>query len=389
MSVKTNELSLFIFIDALGWQLLQDHGLADHLLTHKSPLDTILGYSCTCDPTILTGQMPRAHGHFSFFRYDPARSPFRGLATLQFTPSWLTDRMRIRSKLSQWLAPILGFDGYFHLYQTPFQYLPWLDYTEKDDLYQPGGIINGAKTIIDRWRDAKLPFHLSNWRLPERTNIAALHHAIEHHSPRVAYLYLAELDGRLHHNGLRHSSIAEHIHFYSNTIEALYQHAREHYEQVNLFVFSDHGMSDVTDQVDLITPIEATGLRFGEDYGAVYDSTMARFWFTHPRARTSITAVLQDHPQGRVLTDQELAHYGCDFHDHRYGELFYLLSPGTVLSPSFMGRKPVAAMHGYAPECPESTASFCSNLTIPDPPRRLDDLYSLMLDQSGLSEAPQ
>jgi hypothetical protein len=43
----------------------------------KHPLQTVLGYTSTCIPTILTGKSPQEHGHFSFFYYDPHESPFR------------------------------------------------------------------------------------------------------------------------------------------------------------------------------------------------------------------------------------------------------------------------------------------------------------------------
>ena len=69
------KLSLFVFIDAFGWRLLQEHSFLDDLLHTKVPVETVLGYSATCVPTILTGAWPRDHGHFAFFRYDPDASP--------------------------------------------------------------------------------------------------------------------------------------------------------------------------------------------------------------------------------------------------------------------------------------------------------------------------
>ena len=73
-----SKLSLFVFIDALGWNIYRRQSarlLADELQTAQ-PMNTILGYSCACDPTILTGQLPQEHGHFSFFQFAPHRSPF-------------------------------------------------------------------------------------------------------------------------------------------------------------------------------------------------------------------------------------------------------------------------------------------------------------------------
>jgi hypothetical protein len=43
-------------------------------VTHR--VQTVFGYSSTCDPTIITGKAPQDHGHFPFFYYNPDLSPF-------------------------------------------------------------------------------------------------------------------------------------------------------------------------------------------------------------------------------------------------------------------------------------------------------------------------
>lgn len=386
MPGKAERLSLFVFIDALGWRLSRRYGFDEALLPVQAPLDTVLGYSCTCDPTIFTGRMPREHGHFSFFVYDPARSPFGLLGALRSAPA-LADRMRVRNRLSQVTARALGYTGYFHLYQTPFERLPYLDYTEKRDLYTEGAINGGQPTIFDHLRQAQVPFHLSDWRASERTNLAALHRALDHETPRFAYLYLASLDGVLHAEGTSGPSVGAAIGRYAAQLRELVQHAERRYQEVRLFVFSDHGMADVVETVDLLPRVEQLGLEYGRDYGAVYDSTLARFWFSSDRARERITALLASEPRGRVLADAELAGYGCDFPDRRYGELFFLLRPGALLVPSYMGLRPVAGMHGYAPEAPDSTASFLSNVRDTVVPRRIDGLFDLMRSEAGLGGA--
>ncbi len=73
---QLKRISLFVFIDALGWELLKRHSFLDDILITKEPLGTIFGYSSTCDPTIITGKLPRYHGHFSFFYFNPEGSPF-------------------------------------------------------------------------------------------------------------------------------------------------------------------------------------------------------------------------------------------------------------------------------------------------------------------------
>ena len=48
---KSDRLSLFVFIDAFGWELVQHYPFLDDLLTVKAPLGTVFGYSSTyCHP---------------------------------------------------------------------------------------------------------------------------------------------------------------------------------------------------------------------------------------------------------------------------------------------------------------------------------------------------
>jgi len=325
--------------------------------------------------------MPREHGHLSFYYFDPSRSPFRALAPLALLPRWLTRRGRVRRLMSRALARWKRWDGYVQLYNVPFDRLRWFDYLEKRDIYQPGGIRNGTPTVFDRLRAEGVPFHRSDWRRSEEENLRGATDAIDDGWPRFAYLYLASLDAILHGAGTASSRAQARIGWYERELRSLYQRASRRYHEVEMFLFSDHGMTDIVDLCPLQTRIERLGLRFGRDYAAMYDSTMARFWFLHAGARDAIVGALREEPRGRVLADRELRAWGCDFEDERYGQLFFLLQPGVLLCPSYMGARPMAGMHGYAPEHPEAMASFLSS--VPDVrPHRLDDLLAVMLESA-------
>jgi hypothetical protein len=371
-------LSLCVFVDALGWEMVRQYSFLDRLLTTKAPLHTIFGYSSTCDPTILTGKLPRDHGHFTFFYYNPNGSPFRLYRFLDLLPRGLTRRGRVRHKLSRLLRPLHGYTGYFEIYNMPFADLRFFDYSEKRDLYQPGGIISGTPTILDFLREQRIPFSLSNWRLPERKNFATLEAAIRQGEIVFAYLFLGALDTLLHARGTQSKEVASHLRGYETELSRIVEQARRHYREVRVFVFSDHGMTDVRATCDLMARVNALGLRFGVDYVAAYDSTMARFWFLNDAARNIIEAALREEPRGYVVPEATLREWGCDFPDHKYGELFFLMKPGILLCPSFMGETPLAAMHGYEPDHKESVASFMSNVEVDPMPRRLDDLYDVM-----------
>jgi predicted AlkP superfamily pyrophosphatase or phosphodiesterase len=372
------KLGLFVFIDAFGWEILQRHAFLDDLLATRAPLQTVLGYSSTCDPTILTGKSPQEHGHFSFFYYNPAGSPFRLCRWLALLPHAVTRRGRVRRLMSRMIRRYYGYTGYFQIYNMPFRYLPLFDYSEKRDLYQSDGINAGVPTIFDHLREEGIPFYLSDWRRPETENLSTLQAALAAGRVAFAYLYLAAMDADLHAHGTRSAVVAQKIRWYEEQLRGILRIAETRYDPVHLYVFSDHGMTDVTAPCSLLPRIFALGLTFGRDYAAVFDSTMVRFWFLREGVRERIVEVLAAEPAGRVLTDADLERYGCAFPGRKYGEVFFLAHPGILICPSFMGETLLAGMHGYDPGHKDSVAMFASNVTPSPMPRGLADLYTLM-----------
>lgn len=376
MSQKS--LSLFVFIDALGYEILKNHVFLDDVLKTKAPLGTIFGYSSTCDPTIITGKLPREHDHFSFFAYNPAQSIFRSLRPLSLFPRMLTKRGRVRRVLSRMLGRMYGVTGYFQIYNMPFDKLSLFEYTEMRDIYMPGGINSGQPTIFDEFRKNRVPFYLSDWRCPEEENLSTLMTAINEGSIKTGYLYMAAMDAILHQYGTDTRHTQEKLDWYDRKIREVLDMAERRYEDVRLFIFSDHGMTNCHIDYAMIPEIESLGLRYGTDYVAVYDSTMARFWFLHATAERIIRQKLETIKTGRIVTDEELHEWGCDFKTNRYGDLFFLLNPGVLLCPSYMSESHLAGMHGYDPNDIDSVASFSSNLQLESTPRRLEDLCDLM-----------
>ena len=375
---KKEKLALFAFIDAFGYELLQREPFLDDLLPHKSPLGTVFGYSSTCDPTIITGLMPREHDHFSFFAYNPAKSPFGLCRFLSLLPKSITRRGRVRRLMSRLIKRLYGYTGYFQIYNMPFDKIALFEYTEKRDLYQEGGINSGARTIFDVLREKNVPFYLSEWWKSEEHNLAKLTAELKQGEIEFGYLYMAHMDAILHEHGSTAPQVSAKIEWYDKQMRSLLDVAHDHYEKVNLYVFSDHGMTGCDKTCDLIPQIDALGLTFGKEYAAVYDSTMARFWFLSDQAEAAIRPVLEKEPLGDILSRETLHEWGCDFKNNRYGDLFFLMKPGVLLCPSFMGETHMAGMHGYAPDHKDSVAAFATNVALESPPQRLDDLYALM-----------
>ena len=147
-------------------------------------------------------------------------------------------------------------------------------------------------------------------------------------------------------------------------------------------------MTPVQHHHDLARDIEELGLRMPDDYLAVYDSTMARFWFFSDIARQKIIDRLAALACGRVLTNDERETLGVRFGDRRYGDLVFLLDPGWLLSSSDFnapGWLP-SGMHGYHPDDLYSDAIFLSNQEPPVPMRTIADAYSCMARAAGLHD---
>jgi len=115
-------------------------------------------------------------------------------------------------------------------------------------------------------------------------------------------------------------------------------------------------MTTLAGVVDVKSQVEGLGLKFGEDYVAVYDSTMGRFWFLNKQAEERILNLLHQVPHSHVLSEEEEKKYDIDFENHMYGEKYLLMDPGWQIEPCDMGDKGAA---GNARFCPGARGFLC------------------------------
>ena len=373
-------IEIFLFIDALGWELVSKTHFMEAELPFRRNVQMQFGYSSTAIPTILSGKTPAEHGHLGLFRFAPEASPFRRLGLLAplMKPASFWNRGRIRHWLSKIIGRLYGFTGYFQLYQMPFRKLAMMDYCEKQDLFAPGGMgeIENLRDLLAR---EKVPFHISNWRGGDSNSFAAAAEAVRN-GAEFLFIYTAELDGLLHqHPILVQDVIQRKLDWYRRQIDALMQICRENASSLRLTVVSDHGMTPLTETVDLKAAVEATSLVFGKDYGACYDSTLFRVTFLSPVAEKNIREAIRPfEDKGHWLTEDEEKRYGIFRKDRLFGDAIFLMNPGVQIVPSDMGAKPLNGMHGFAPEDKDSQAVILSTDEIPSEIRQVADYFSLM-----------
>ncbi len=377
-------LGLFVFVDALGWEVLRRHPeFLAGIAPHRKPLETILGYSSACDPSIISGLVPTEHRLWSSYYYDPASSPFAWTRALGVLPRTLTERARVRHYLSKLVGRVHDIRGYFQLYNVPFEYLPLFSYAEWKRIWEPEGLPSGT-SIFDLMKEAGVPWHVHDSRKNDEGKLVELRSVLAEGRVPLAYVSLGRLDALMHAEGTRSPRLAEAMAWFDRNIRELMAVAAENYDEVKLHVFTDHGMHDIERGHDVQREVAELGLKFGADYVAFYDSTMARFWPRHTAAENRLREFFSAHPHGRLLPEAELRRLGVYFADAQYGSLIFLMNPGLQIAPSFMGRKAIKGMHGFHPDEPDSKAMICANVPLADSLTRIEQIFGLLCHAAGV-----
>ncbi len=381
-----------LLVDALGWELAQRTPRLLAALPHRRRIETILGFSSGALPTLFTGRHPVEHGRWLMYRRagagvleGGAPSPFAGFGALRLLPR----RLQRSWKLGRLLHSVVawrGVRGYFRLYQVPRWLLPEFDLAERDDIFEPGGLPgdslwDGLERDRVRWRGW-------NWRSPEAGALAALAERLEGGDEEFLFCYTAELDADLHREGSFGAGVRQRLDGYASWLRQLENVAARRGHALWLYLLSDHGMVDVHATLDVMGALESLPVRWPRDYLAFFDSTMARFWWRNPSAREQVRAALEERPGGRWLDEAALEAAGARFEGREYGDDIFLLDPGVLMVPSFMGDAPVAAMHGYDPSHPDMAALLMSNRPVPEGVRHLTDVRAhLESELAALREA--
>lgn len=352
-------VTLVFLVDALGWEIAEHFGFGrDHFAT-RAPLGTVLGYSSAAIPSLLSGTTPAEHGSWAMFRRAESDGVFAPLARIPRLPhaaDW-----RARRWIRRWLDRRRSVHAYYDLYEIPTHLLHRFDVGQKGDPFRPGGL--ARETVFDWMQSQGISCRLWDYRTDERENLRAAEQALCEPLD-VLFVYTAELDALMHRVGIFHPSVGERLDVYTTFLESVARASRTHDVDLEIIILSDHGMTDVTDTMDVWGGMERRGLRVGRDYMAFFDSTMARVWGGGHAVNAMLEVIGEG---GRHLDAPQLRAFGCYFPDGEYGDDIFLTRPGMLIVPSFMGSRRIAAMHGYHPEDRFSRGCFMTGAAMPPP----------------------
>jgi hypothetical protein len=369
---------LVVFVDAFGAGQLERLGSAMPSLPHHKVLGGVLGYSSGALATVLTGAMPDEHGRMCLFARAPEDGDhiLRPLRFLGLLPKILHERSRVRRLAARAFARVTGLSGYVALHRVPPEEFEWLDLPERDDLFAARDI-GGVPTFLAQARDAGLTVYASPWQVEEGKRWRRSLEVVRERPPDLAFLYATILDARLHQHGNRAEVVEQTLAEIGAQIERAREAMADDGADLTTLVVGDHGMADVTREIDPRPFLR----RF--DLGVFVDSTMLRLWGRGrdlERARADLEA--RGWP-GQWIDSAGLRERRAPVVGAPYGEAFLLLDEGAIFVPSYVGGS-VRGMHGYDIGERSARAALASDREIPSGIVEIADIAGAVRASLGL-----
>jgi len=377
----TRTLAIHILVDSCGWDVVGERPWFLPELAHRQEVASVLGDASAFAPAILSGLRPDESDHFCFLRWSPEESPFSSRAKwAKILPSSIARQAHVRELLSTQLAAELGLTGEFSVRGVPLRRLGEFDWTQKRDLFALGGL-NRGESIFDWLTRRRVTYHVSDRRSLEERRFAEAERAVSEGRVEFALVHATELASIVRQHAHDRDRIDRYLRGLQARVRSLVTSARRKYAHVQVSLFSDHGTAEVTEHRDLQAEVDRLGLRWGHDYAAVFDSTMARFWFLTDYAEERIREALPDDARGGWISREREISLGVHWPDRRFGHAFYLLEPGQLICPSHLGHEPLRGMHGYRPDHMHSHAALLSDAPPAVPVRGLTDLFRCLQER--------
>lgn len=345
------------FSDAFAWKYVQETDFMADFWPERRSLETVLGYSSTILPCLVSGQPPQVTGIWTeYYRQDRPQSRFAKIVT-RFRPLLLPVNL-IRLVLFR-IARKSGLPS-AHKLRIPLQFAHHFARHDADyRMFPPAELPVPTLDTVAAERGLRFHFKYLDHGYDLEAELRAFDTVLPDHD--VFFFYDPSVDGHGHHLGADVVKLRPDLDRVEAFCRAAWQRI-EHDSDPNLLLFSDHGMTDIRESYDLFARLAPW--QIGRDYLVFVDSTFARFWYGNDEVRAGIQRALRDAP-ARFLTRADEERYGIAFDDDRYGEEVLVADEAVVFHPSYISptffrtkEYPDKAVHGYRPECASTYGIF-------------------------------
>ncbi len=356
----SNSIHVFIYLTGPGWHILKEHGFLAKHCQYQFPIMSQLGCSHAAISTTLTGKTPDKHGRFSSYYLKKSNTAFE-------TAQRFYDKFRAKNS------------GYYGKYSVPIRNLNYFVQANHYAKKLAPGCFAPLISIVDLVNEKKIPHSIVNASLSSPIQaLKNLRSRLEDKSVDFAFIQIDEMDSLLHNYPHNFPKIDNKLRRYERQIKKIIATGNSISPNFNLTVLSGHGMTFAPQKINIKKKIASLGMSYGHDYRAVYDPTMALFWFRDKFAKSIILDKLKELRHCKVLNNQDKKDFGINFSDKRYGETIALVEPGFQISPNDVLSKPLAGMHGYDPNHSDSLGACLSTQSISPSPSQVKDFFNIM-----------
>jgi hypothetical protein len=378
---------ILYFSDAFAWRYVEDGQWMPEWWDERRPLTTILGFSSTILPCLVSGRMPVETGIWTeYYRHDRPQS---GLAKAIVSNPVTRVPVNLARLVAFRFARKAGMLA-AHKLRIPLQLSHHflrhdMDYKRFPPVQLP------VPTLADlcRERGLRFGFRYLDHGYDDKAELARFERDLP--SKDVLFLYDPSIDGHGHHAGADVNVLKPDMDRVERFLRRATELATQHDDEVHVLLFSDHGMTNVDRTYDIFAALKP--FKLGTDYLVFVDSTFARFWYHRPGIREEIHRALAGAPAS-FLTEAERRSYGIDFADDRYGQEVFVADEGVVLHPSYISPSgfrtrlyPDRATHGYRPEAPTASGICFRRGAGADPSRtgpvHATDVFSIVDEITG------
>ena len=356
-------LNILVYVDALPLESIEEKYTREtpflNSLLNKGDvygLQNIMGYSFGIQSTILTGKLPPETNHWMPYYFDPAHSS-PVMKVFCSVPLDFVDRFFIYP--------------YYYMNELPF-------FEELQKLMSSRANTNmvyiGPK--IHKGNYVQICYdYLKN--LKDVSN-----------EDQFILLYLDKLDHRAHGSGYGSPVWVNTLKKTDKELGLLYELIKTKFDDFNFMIFSDHGLSNVKNLIDINKMVRRSGVSW-KDTTYLIDATIVNFWFENDNARNKIIRTLDKIGSNKIIYFHKeddfkiLKKYGVGFSDRRYGDLIVQIQPEHMFFPNhYSDRKALKGVHGFLPD-EEVQKSFIvvdvnSEGSLDSVPRHIKDVWNVM-----------
>ena len=380
---------LSIFADGVRHDSLRYMPFVSRL--NSVPLETVLGYSITCHPSMYTGVYPDKHKiAFHWVKSEKKYGPY---SLLSFFPDVFPfSNSFVQAVCSHFYAKFFlkssAFMGYSKVLNLPMKFWHLLDINEFKYWDEENYINDDVRTIFELVRERGLTSHISKIHKP---NLGKIDY-IEVVNPKNydwVYYFVGELDG-ISHSHTQHSQEGKKLLLKLDSfVKDRYQEFEKEHSDFTFIFWSDHGHIPIDTRYNLYEEFEKHRINLKKIFHII-DSTTARFWPETDSERNTIQRIMREIPEANLVSSKEYLELHLPEEENLYGKLFYYLNGGAVFTHTIHGfGLKTQSMHGYHPKANGNAGLFASNKPIKQDQATLPDVFATSIKKLGIKYIPK